>query len=77
MKRRLLNWLYQRISERGYIPQWVFWIWKDAHWCSEMDDMLILDNPYDCFCGICPDSRECDDDFVIVDLDFKDFKDPL
>jgi hypothetical protein len=51
MKRRLLNWLYRWVDDRGRLPRWVFWIWKDAHWCPEMDGLLIIDNTYDCFCG--------------------------
>lgn len=51
MKRRLLSWLYHRIDERGRIPRWVRLIWRSAHWCWDMDGLLILDNTYDCFCG--------------------------
>lgn len=49
--RRLRNLLYRWIDRRGRIP----WPWyklsKTAHFCPEMDDLLILDNPEDCFCG--------------------------
>lgn len=51
MKRRLCNLLYHWIDERGRIPRWVRWIWKKAHWCWDMDGLLIMDNPEDCFCG--------------------------
>ena len=51
---RCPTWLYRRIDRRGYIPRWVRWIWKRAHWCPEMDKLLIIDNDGDCFCGICP-----------------------
>lgn len=47
----LVTKLYLWIHERGRIPRWVFWIWKGAHWCPEMDGLLIIDNTYDCFCG--------------------------
>lgn len=55
MMRRLYHW----IDKRGSIPRWVRWIWKDAHWCWDMDGLLILDNPEDCFCGICPKDPPC------------------
>jgi hypothetical protein len=49
--RRLRNLLYRWIDRRQRIP----WLWfklsKTAHFCPEMDDLLILDNPEDCFCG--------------------------
>ncbi len=55
------RWLYRWIEWREYIPRWVRWIYRKAHWCPEMDEMLILDNAIDCFCGysdqpmvICP-----------------------
>lgn len=51
MRRRFTIWLYRRIDESGRIPRWVRWIWRSAHWCPEMDDMLIMDNTCDCFCG--------------------------
>lgn len=43
--------LYHWIDRRGRIPRWVFWIWRKAHWCPEMDGLLVMDNPEDCFCG--------------------------
>lgn len=51
---RCPRWLYRWIDERGRIPRWtrIFWPW--AHWCPEMDFLLILDNTDDCFCGRCP-----------------------
>ena len=44
------NWLYRRIWSRGQIPRWVRWIWQSAHWCPEMDELLVIDNVTDCFC---------------------------
>ncbi len=54
MKRCLSTKLYRWIDRRGRIPRWVFWFWRHAHWCPEMDSLLILDNPEDCFCDHCP-----------------------
>jgi hypothetical protein len=50
---RCPNWLYRWIDRRGYIPRWVRWLWPTAHWCLEMDALLIIDNVSDCFCGHC------------------------
>jgi hypothetical protein len=47
-KARIWRW----VDRRGRIPFWVFWLWPKAHWCLEMDELLILDNFSDCFCGI-------------------------
>lgn len=47
MKRRLWHW----INRRDVIPLWVKLFWRRAHWCPEMDGLLILDNTCDCFCG--------------------------
>jgi hypothetical protein len=44
------RWLYDRIDKTGRIPKFCFWLWPSAHWCLEMDGMLILGNLYDCFC---------------------------
>ena len=44
------NWLYRWIDKRGRIPFWIWWIWKYAHFCDEMDYLLIVDNRDDCFC---------------------------
>lgn len=68
MKRRLCTLLYRWIDRRGRIPRWVFWFWKEAHFCYEMDGLLILDNPEDCFCGwskqpmeTCPNCGDVDE----------------
>jgi len=45
--------LYRWIDRRGRIPWWVRLLWRRAHWCPEMDYLLILDNPLDCFCNRC------------------------
>ncbi len=42
--------IYDWIDERGRVPRWAGWIWRDAHWCSEMDYLLILWNTWDCCC---------------------------
>lgn len=31
----------------------VRWLWPKAHWCPDMDYLLIIDNECDCFCGEC------------------------
>lgn len=50
--RRWLKWTYYRwIDRRGRIPRLATWLWPGAHWCPEMDDLLILWNVEDCFCG--------------------------
>lgn len=49
-----MNWLYRWIDDRGRIPRWVRWIFPRAHFCPEMDYLLLLtkwecdQNP--CFC---------------------------
>lgn len=48
------NWLYNWINRRGRIPRLLrYWVWPLAHWCPEMDGLLIIDNVQDCFCGRC------------------------
>lgn len=49
MTQRLYNW----IDRRGRIPIWVRIVYRYAHWCPEMDDLLILtraDAVRNCFC---------------------------
>lgn len=56
------NWLYRRIDRRGRLPRWVRWIWARAHWCPEMDELLVIDNWEDCYCGVfqaLQDARIC------------------
>lgn len=61
----LKRWLYDDIDHRGRIPWWVRKFWKGAHWCPEMDELLILWNYHDCFCGHAPQKKakcvNCDD----------------
>ena len=57
-------WLYKRINDRGRIPRWVRWVWRRAHWCPEMDELLIVDNGEDCFCGIFVQREEYDIKFI-------------
>lgn len=45
--------VYHWIDKRGRIPRWARWFWPWAHFCCEMDDLLILGNTFDCFCGYC------------------------
>jgi hypothetical protein len=63
--RRLRSLLYRWIDRRGWIPWLVFKLSKTAHFCPEMDALLILGNPEDCFCGyvkqpvaVCPTCGE-------------------
>ena len=63
--RRIRRWLYRWIDERGRIPFWTYWFFPKAHWCPEMDYLLILENTYDCFCWRCRDgNRKYWDDFA-------------
>lgn len=57
MKRRILWWIYRWIDYRGRIPAVVRWFYPWAHWCPEMDELLIMHNPEDCFCGHAPQER--------------------
>lgn len=54
--RWLTDRLYRWIDRRDRIPFWAFWIWPWAHWCPEMDDLLILtrEDCGNCFCGAVP-----------------------
>lgn len=47
------NWVYRWVDRRGSIPWIVRRLWPTAHWCPEMDSLLIIDNVMDCFCGHC------------------------
>lgn len=54
MNMKAPKWLRRRIEKKGYIPWIVRVIWPTAHWCPEMDDLLILDYQdaqWNCFCG--------------------------
>ena len=45
--------LYRWIDNRGRIPAWVRWVYPHAHFCPEMDGLLILtkqDKRNNCFC---------------------------
>jgi hypothetical protein len=43
--------LYRWIHGRGAFPYWVRWLYPKAHFCPEMDEMLVLDNVDECYCG--------------------------
>lgn len=52
---RFNDWLYRRIDERGRIPVWVRLVYRHAHWCLEMDGLLILtaqDMLWNCHCAV-------------------------
>jgi len=49
----LTDLIWRWIDRRGRIPFWAFWFWPKAHWCCELDDLLILDNTESCFCEVC------------------------
>lgn len=51
MRMRCPLWLYRWLDERGRIPWLVRMLWPKAHWCPEMDGLLIVDNLDGCFCG--------------------------
>lgn len=47
------RWLYRRWDRRGFIPRWAFLWWPHAHWCAEVDYLLIVDERdvlANCFC---------------------------
>ncbi len=46
--------LYKWIDRRNSIPFWVRWIFPNVHWCPEMDEMLIMGDYGDCYCGAQP-----------------------
>lgn len=52
--------LYNWIDRRNRIPAWVRLVYRYAHWCSEMDGLLILtreDAVRNCFCDRRPVDR--------------------
>ena len=49
--------IYHWIDRRGSIPSWMRLVWRKAHWCPDMDGLLILGNTMDCFCGHVKKSR--------------------
>lgn len=55
--RRCPNWLYRWVARRGAIPWIVRKLWPTAHWCTEMDALLVIDNVNDCFCGRCDNEQ--------------------
>lgn len=68
MKRIIIGWIYRWIDRRGRIPMWCQRFWPWAHWCPEMDGLLVLtksDLELDCFCDErsrfgCPDRSQLD-----------------
>lgn len=47
--------IYAWLDKRGTIPDWVWWFYPHAHWCCEMDSLLILDRRdlrFNCYCEI-------------------------
>ena len=52
---KTLKWfIYDWIDRRGQIPFWATRVWKYAHWCPDMDGLLILWTIDNCFCGVVP-----------------------
>lgn len=46
------KWLYKWVDDRGRIPFWVLWLWPTAHFCREVDYLLIIDDARVCrFCS--------------------------
>ena len=45
--------LWDWLDRRGRIPFFVRWVFPRAHFCSEMDGLLILDDEHNCFCDVC------------------------
>lgn len=52
------GWLYRWIDRRGRIPWLVRKLWPTAHWCPEMDELLVVENIDDCFCNHCDDAKK-------------------
>lgn len=46
--------VYKWLWKRQRFSSWIRLIWRFAHWCPEMDGLLVLDNIEDCFCGYVP-----------------------
>lgn len=54
---------YNKWDDRGTVPKWAAFFWPWTHYCPDMDEMLIVDNLTDCFCGHVPDAeRQRDSD---------------
>ena len=76
------EWLREWIDNRGSIPWLVRLIWPTAHWCPEMDQLLILDYQdavWNCYCGYRgikkPDLPLAD--ITVIDLETNDPPDYL
>lgn len=50
---RCPDWLYRRFDDRGRIPWWARLVWRRAHFCPEMDDLLVMGDGGGCYCGRC------------------------
>jgi hypothetical protein len=63
--RRCPGWLWRWIDRRSRIPWWARLLWPKAHFCPEMDELLVIDNTTDCFCGrYKEENRKYWDDFA-------------
>jgi len=52
---RCPGWIWRWLDRRGDIPAWASWLWPRAHFCPEMDDLLVVDDrdvAENCFCEI-------------------------
>lgn len=55
LRRWIRDRLYRYVDNRNRIPWWVRLTHPYAHWCSEMDDLLILtaqDMLFNCHCSV-------------------------
>ena len=48
------NKIYNYYDDRGKLHFFTRWFFPYAHYCEEMDGLLILDNIVDCFCEFKP-----------------------
>lgn len=72
------RWLRRRIEDRGFIPRWVHWIWPKAHWCPEMDDLLVVDRldwEWNCYCDRKPKDPRCDSEADFSKMAKRAFRD--
>lgn len=50
--------IYRWCDRRGRYPFWVKRLWPYAHFCSEMDELFVMDHLGDCFCDVVPEAMQ-------------------
>lgn len=48
------NYFYRKWDKKGHYPTWATIFYPYIHFCSEMDEMLVM-SPADCFCDYIPE----------------------